>query len=262
MICPACNAPCQPHRGIIAGCPTCGHRWLIQESAVGRQPVREGVNDPGSVYPPDRRFDEFVTSVTRGVLCVRRPPPARLLDAGCGAGHFLTIAERFGYEAEGVDRSPQAVSICRARGLKARVSDLMVLSPPTHFDVITIWDVVEHLDDPRAVLANLAHLLSPTGILVAKVPIYGALTPSLSNRIPRVAGILLGVPGHVQYFTPSSLARMFADVGLNAERRLIGHVRTAASGGPTRRRLARFGQRLVHRTSGDANMLLIAQRAN
>ena len=165
-----------------------------------------------------------------------------------------------GYDAEGIDVSDRAVDHCQRRGLKAWRGDLADTNGDGPFDVITLWDVVEHLADPHAVLSGLASSLSDDGILIAKVPTFGHLSPRLSAKMPRVSGALLGAPGHVQYFTPQSLRRLVRRAGLHAEYLPRRNLRTQRSGGSLRRRLGRLAARLIKTASQDGNMLVIASR--
>ncbi|MFN7971472.1 MAG: class I SAM-dependent methyltransferase [Acidobacteriota bacterium] len=101
------------------------------------------------------------------------PAGARILDAGCGTGAGLDNLERFG-KAFGVDFSPDALAFCRRRGkpylLRTRLEALGVRD--ASFDVITILDVLEHIDDDAKVLASLLRALKPGGRLIVTVPAY------------------------------------------------------------------------------------------
>lgn len=252
MVCPTCGEPHDNVTGIIAWCAACGHRWLAAVPAGGS----------AVEYNRDHYFETYATGFVRELLCAHRPPPGRLLDAGCGNGDFLRIAQQFGYEVEGIDLSHEAAKLCRQRGFNARQADLLNVDLRGPFDVITLWDVAEHLQDPHTVLSRLAGSLANGGILIAKVPTYGPLSPMLSSRAPRLAGALLGAPEHVQYFTPDSLHKLIGRLGLRAERLPLRHIRSRASGGSIKRRLGRLGARLIKAVSGDANMLVIASRAS
>jgi SAM-dependent methyltransferase len=104
------------------------------------------------------------------------PPPAglRLLDVGCGAGGMLGHLARFG-SAIGVDPSPDAVAYSAARGADVRLGTLpdgLPFGADDRFDVITLLDVLEHVDDDDASLRTLRRLLAPAGLLVMTVPAF------------------------------------------------------------------------------------------
>jgi SAM-dependent methyltransferase len=98
----------------------------------------------------------------------------RLLDIGCGAGGLLTHLRRFGTVA-GVDAAPEAVAYARAKGdADVRQGALPDRIPfgPDEFDVITLLDVLEHIQDDTASLRTIYRLLGPEGFLVMTVPAY------------------------------------------------------------------------------------------
>ena len=103
-------------------------------------------------------------------------PGARLLDAGCGSGRTLDELARYG-RVSGVDLSPEAVELARARGHDdvqvARVEELPFADKT--FDVVTCLDVIEHTEDDRATLTELLRVTRPGGLLVTTVPAYQAL---------------------------------------------------------------------------------------
>lgn len=261
MPCPACGLNGEVGTGIIVRCSACDHRWLNASADSVPSAVESGEPNAVTMYPEDARFEAFATAFVSDVLFDRRPPPARLLDAGCGGGHFLSIAGRFGYDAEGIDASPLAAALCRQRGMNARTGDLSAIELSERFDVITLWDVVEHLDQPCAVLHRLAQSLARSGVLIVKVPTYGAFSPWLSNCVPRLSGALLGAPDHVQFFTAESLKRLIAHCELRGEWKFVSHLRSERSGGSLTTRVARIVRRAAKSLSGDNNALLIAHRS-
>jgi SAM-dependent methyltransferase len=101
------------------------------------------------------------------------PDHPRILDAGCGTGRNLVEFGGLG-EAEGVDISPQAVEFCHRRGLPGVRQSVLERLPfeDGRFDLIIATDVIEHLDDPRAALAELRRVAAPGAKLVITVPAY------------------------------------------------------------------------------------------
>ena len=107
-------------------------------------------------------------------ICARvtdRPP--RILDVGCGTGANLMLLSEFG-DAEGVDVSPDALAFCRERGLtnvKLGAAEELPYEDGT-FDLVTAFDVVEHMDDDVAGLREMRRVLRPGGTLLLFVPTF------------------------------------------------------------------------------------------
>lgn len=98
----------------------------------------------------------------------------RLLDIGCGAGGTLRELARLG-EAFGVDAEPAEVEAARRRsGCDVRLGRLPepISFEDASFDVVTLLDVLEHIDDDTASLATVARLLRPGGLFLCTVPAY------------------------------------------------------------------------------------------
>jgi len=109
-------------------------------------------------------------------------PGARLLDVGCGVGERLESFGRLGYEVHGLDFLPAAVEHLRARlGIDATCGDIDELDqlfPESSFDVVTAFQVVEHVHDARALLARCFRVLRPRGWFVATIPMGDSLQAS------------------------------------------------------------------------------------
>jgi SAM-dependent methyltransferase len=101
---------------------------------------------------------------------------AKLLDVGCGTGSNLAAFADLA-SVTGVDMSVDALGFCRRRGLESvALSEIERLPfPDGHFDVISAMDVLEHVDDDLAALAEIRRVLKPGGLLLATVPAYGFL---------------------------------------------------------------------------------------
>ncbi|NUT41076.1 MAG: class I SAM-dependent methyltransferase [Thermoactinospora sp.] len=94
----------------------------------------------------------------------------RLLDFGCGAGLFLELAEQRGFDAVGVDLSPDSVHQANERLQKAKAyfgaPDDVPEIAAGGFDVITLWSVLAHLPRPLEDFATFRRLLAPGGVLM------------------------------------------------------------------------------------------------
>ncbi|MHB1467658.1 MAG: class I SAM-dependent methyltransferase [Solirubrobacteraceae bacterium] len=126
----------------------------------------------------------------------------RILDMGCGIGFFLEEARRRGWEAHGTEFEPRAIEISRAKGLDCVRAPIGIDTfEAGSFDVITAFEVVEHLRDPLAEAAVIAHALRPEGLFYCTTPNFA----SLSRRMLRGGWSIVSYPEHLTYFTPSTL---------------------------------------------------------
>lgn len=132
-------------------------------------------------------------------------PGARVLDAGCATGDFLEAGGRR-YEMWGLDVSAHATDVARRRN--SAMASRIFTGPveeqtfqPSFFDAIVMWDVIEHIWDPRGVLARLVTHLRPGGVLVLSTPDIGALTA----RIMRRRWAFMTPPEHLGFFNAASL---------------------------------------------------------
>ncbi len=132
----------------------------------------------------------------------------RLLDIGCGDGSFLQLARQANWEAFGVERSPQSA---RMAGLEVFESIAQVSGT---FDCITLWHVLEHLENPEEFLCAIRRLLSDNGTLFIAVPDFGSLQAKLFGK----HWLHLDVPRHLFHFTQRSIAHMFDRHGIAAQR--------------------------------------------
>jgi SAM-dependent methyltransferase len=95
--------------------------------------------------------------------------PRSILDIGCGMGAFLALARRSGARVAGVEIDPRAVSACRAEGLDVIESSIADLLPPAGpWDLVTFWDVLDHLDDPAGALLRVVPVLAPRGMVLIR----------------------------------------------------------------------------------------------
>jgi 2-polyprenyl-3-methyl-5-hydroxy-6-metoxy-1,4-benzoquinol methylase len=126
----------------------------------------------------------------------------RILDAGCGMGHFLYFVKELGYKnVIGIDTSQELVELCRKNGLVAQVNQIssFLKENESSFDVIVFNDVVEHLGKEEIVeILDLMHLsLKDGGCLMIK-------TPNMANPITAAGGRYIDFT-HEIGFTEASL---------------------------------------------------------
>ena len=139
----------------------------------------------------------------------------RLLDVGCGNGSYLSLMRTLGWDVAGVDVDPQAVAVCRARGLSVFLGTLEEASfPDGSFDVITMNHAIEHAPNPLALLRECYRILSPGGYV-------GIVTPnvkSLAHRLFRKNWLHLDPPRHLCLFYLATLRKCVQAAGFRVIR--------------------------------------------
>jgi SAM-dependent methyltransferase len=138
--------------------------------------------------------------------------PGQLLDIGCGDGTFIRHMAAHGWQATGFDLSPTAQRLARKHNKKAVIltgkwKNLKL--PPASFDCLTLWQVLEHVADPRQLLRRCHTLLRPGGLLVVAVPNIASLQAWLTKK--RWWG--LDVPRHLTHFSPEVLKQTLQKSG-------------------------------------------------
>jgi len=133
-----------------------------------------------------------------------------LLDIGCGEGFFLFNASRAGYITKGIELSQDAVEYARREfGLDVEAKPFEELRfPKDHFDVITLWQVLEHVPYPLVILKEVHRILKPEGMLVASTPnIEGIPAKILGKRWWNIRCL------HINQFTRKTLATVLKNIG-------------------------------------------------
>ena len=112
-----------------------------------------------------------------------------LLDIGCGQGELLDLARKY-YQTEGIDISDYAVNSVVSRGHKARTIDISTTKLPANsYDIISVFNILEHLENPQYSVENTYEALKKEGVLIGSVPsnsgLIGGLSTKLSNFFDR-----------------------------------------------------------------------------
>ena len=157
-----------------------------------------------------RIIASFVESICRQVTD-RRP---RILDVGCGTGANLLLLSKYG-DAEGVDVSDDALAFCRERGLDQVTKGAGEELPHADetFDLVTAFDVVEHMDDDLAGLREMYRVLRPGGRALLFVPTFMFLW-----------GLQDDVSNHRRRYRLSELRRVLEQAGFEIERSTYANI--------------------------------------
>ncbi|MDF1526741.1 MAG: class I SAM-dependent methyltransferase [bacterium] len=182
---------------------------------VSPRPNADSIVDSYATTPDELYVSQFETRLNtfrRTIKFLHRfnKPPGRLLDIGTAAGTFLKAAEESGWEAVGIEPSTWMAQWGRDNlGVNIKTGTLKEANfPDNTFDAVTMWDVLEHVPDPRSELEETWRILKPDGILLVNFPDFG-------DPLARLAGrhwwFLLSV--HIFYFTKKTLHRMLRTAG-------------------------------------------------
>lgn len=162
--------------------------------------------------PMSFEYDEALALLRRSL-----PRGARVLDVGCGAGGFLHRAKAAGFSVTGVDFNAERAAALSARGFevfRGSLPDYGRRGSASAFDAITMFEIIEHLDDLSAWLDAAKSLLKPGGLLIVG-------TPNRDRRFDQFQGPGLedvdNPPHHLTRWSASALTRALARAGFDVE---------------------------------------------
>lgn len=238
-------APMEPGDAAVpAACPACGGRLAAWRSAPAAEeglgpvalarcvqcgtaatlaPAPADAHEAGDYAPGPPRGSGLAAPVLgafdrRRLALLHRamPPPARLLDAGAGRGRFVAAAAAAGWTARGLEPSARGVAAaCDTYGVALEHTGIEAAQvAPGSVDALSLWHVLEHVEEPGAVLRTLHGWLAPGGALLVGVP-------NLSSWQARLAGprwYHLDLPRHRTHFTARGLTTLLEASGFAVER--------------------------------------------
>lgn len=151
---------------------------------------------------------------------------ARVLDLGCGVGDVTALLAESKYDATGVDVSEEALQAARAkhRGISVAAIPASGRLPfeDASFDAVYCAEVIEHVFDPRALLAEISRALRPGGIALVSTPYHGT-AKNVALAIRGFDKHFDPVGPHIRFFTERSLRALADACGLTTIRaRKIG----------------------------------------
>ncbi len=194
----------------IVECRNCGHvfanpRWSAAE-LLDTYGAVEDETYVAEQYGRERTFKHHLASLEK----ITGPGNGRpLLDVGAYTGVFVRVANAAGWQATGVEPSSWAVQEAQQSGLAVLEGTLdSAALDGRKYDVITLWDVIEHVADPGAELDRAYELLNPGGIIAVHTMDIESLTARLmGSRWPWLMDM------HVHYFSQRTLNRFLKKSG-------------------------------------------------
>jgi 2-polyprenyl-3-methyl-5-hydroxy-6-metoxy-1,4-benzoquinol methylase len=205
--CPACAGEKRRYCFDVAGsklyeCDGCHLRFLdpclsLESTAQAYESTaslmelhgfHEGYYDYGDLQKNSGTRREFERALGKLENCLGRVSGNRILDVGYGNGFFLALARRRGWQVSGIDTSEHNKNLARTKfGLVLDAGSFEKDVNKSHFyDVVSFWDVLEHLPDPGVLLKKAFKVVRPGGYVLIGVPNDGGFLSLLSNALFRL----------------------------------------------------------------------------
>jgi 2-polyprenyl-3-methyl-5-hydroxy-6-metoxy-1,4-benzoquinol methylase len=198
---------------------------------------------PRGLAPVDARLRETFLLEQISAARTRADRPVRVLDLGCGEGHFAAALARSGAEVVAIDVAEEPLRRARARDSKLDVRLVEPEAPlpleDSSFDVVWAGEVVEHVADTSRWLSEVRRVLRSEGLVLLSTPDHGPLS-RLRLALSRSAFEAHFDPrsDHLRFYTRRALSVLLVDFGFE-------EVAVVAAGGPpgARRVLLASGRR-------------------
>ncbi len=203
----------------LVRCLNCG--LIYQNPQLTREELSDHYPDDYLLYDTteDNKSHSLITRLSQQHALSRRcqrvmrhaASPGTMLDIGCATGQFMAAMHDRGWEVKGIELSDYAAEYGRnTLGLSIETGTLEdVTFPDDSFDLITLWDVFEHVNDPQKTLAEITRILKPGGILAMSLPNPTCFEAKLFGS----TWIGWERPRHLHLFTPKVLKSYLSDVG-------------------------------------------------
>jgi 2-polyprenyl-3-methyl-5-hydroxy-6-metoxy-1,4-benzoquinol methylase len=218
--------------GPVVRCQNCGliyvstilsAKAIIQDGPVGVQPESDlahssEISDLEGCWEydllPDKLEEKPVIRINAldalSHIHAYRKPPGRILDFGCGWGFFLDVAQENGWEAFGLEPLPGHATYARANFNATIITDILREDtfPEKYFDIVTSFQVFEHLPTPCEDLKRLHKMMKQDGIVMIEVPNIDTWSVKLLGKRHRHF-----VQDHLNFFSKDTLAQMLEQNG-------------------------------------------------
>lgn len=224
--CPGCNAnnykpELEKDHLCLVRCKTCDLVYVnpVFDETHYEETYRSGVyqeivkshGEKSHEYRRDRFGVERIETIKR---YLPKTPSPSFLDIGCSTGFVVEAALAEGWDAQGIDLNPSAIQFGRERGLPLEKSTFHSFSANGKtYDVIGLFDVLEHILHPKQLLEQVVARLNPEGIVFVYVPNYDSASRLLMGKDAH----FIWPTHHLTYFTPYTLKAFVESIGLNVE---------------------------------------------
>ena len=216
--CPTCGSTSDKvlftkNGGEYSYCSNCEHIYL-SKSLKSEYLIDFYSNYPTSSLDWHKNESEFYTRIYNSGLDMIQSSKGSgsLLDIGCSSGLFLSIASQRGFTCYGVEPNSMESSYAIDQGINILGKTVSDISRNQRFDVITMWDVLEHIDSPSDFIFTLKKYLNPGGIVFVQIP----TCDSIAARIMRDKCNMFDGIEHLTLFSKKSLDLCFSNSGFSS----------------------------------------------
>ena len=133
-----------------------------------------------------------------------------ILDIGCGIGYFLVEAKKRGWNVYGTEYTDKAIKICESKGIKVFKGAILEQSFDNEmFDVVTSFEVIEHINNPLQEINIYKKILRKDGVFYLTTPNFN----SIERYLLKDKYNALAYPEHLSYYTPKTISFLFRNNG-------------------------------------------------
>jgi 2-polyprenyl-3-methyl-5-hydroxy-6-metoxy-1,4-benzoquinol methylase len=139
-----------------------------------------------------------------------------VLDIGCASGYFLEILRNDGWNVQGIELDPSMISVLKEKNIPTYTKPIDTFESETKYDLITLFDVLEHIPDVHDTFKRLSRLLTPTGIIAL-------ITPDADSFQHKLFGkhwFQIKPQEHIHYFSAITLQKAVAPYNLTLQARI------------------------------------------
>jgi 2-polyprenyl-3-methyl-5-hydroxy-6-metoxy-1,4-benzoquinol methylase len=196
--------------------------YLVKSHPAGfvfcsRIPSQKELEEHYGAYPRNEYYSPITRLRYRELLTEFEPyrKTNKILDVGCGTGFFLEVAKEMGWEVYGTEFADNAVEICRNKGIIMQTGPLKAENYSSEmFDIITSFEVLEHINNPIEEVTNIHKILRKGGLVYLTTPNFNALERYLLKDNYNV----IEYPEHLSYYTAKTVNYLFTNNGFKKKK--------------------------------------------
>jgi len=206
--------------GKLRQCPSCGQLLSACSQEWYNESMQE-FNTPEGMVPEGSHQHRYNKRMSQILLSAKKQLPyatsaITFLDVGCSSGALLEVALRCGFDTHGAEPAEHAANtaslIPKSHVFKGFLHDAKY--PDSHFDIITLFEVIEHLTNPIELTKEMMRILKPGGILLIGTGNGNSWTVKVQGAKWEYFDIS-GHGGHISFFTPQSMKKLAQKSGLS-----------------------------------------------